>query len=111
MFIFRARQVPDLAAQRNFEQLGSVLPGHLYSAAFTALGAGAGATVSVTVDRLPVSFLVVGSVNYTGAVTNQDQVTWAWRQTGGDTIEIAMHNYAAGAATGTVQFGVLGFSS
>lgn len=109
MFVFRTRVVADLGTQLNFEQLTGVLPGRRYAAPFTALAAAGGVQVTVTVDPLPVTFNVFGSVSYTGAILWQDAVTWAWRQLSPTSIEIAMHNNGAAASTGNVYFSIVGF--
>lgn len=111
MFTFRTRAVADHPTQLNFEQLSRCLPGKRYSAPFTALAAGAGVQTTVIVDPLPPTAMVLGSVNYTGAVAFQDACSWAWRQTASNAIEVSVHNNAAVAATGTLYFSILGFQS
>ena len=76
-----------------------------FSVSFS-LAAGVGATSVVDLEfTLPSMFMPFGAPNYTGAVSWQDTITWAYKAAAGDTtIEIALHNNGAGVATGTFYF-------
>lgn len=79
-----------------------------YSVPFS-LAAGTGGTSSVSLGfTLPSMFMPLGASNYTGTVSFQDMVTWAYKASAGaTTMEIALHNNGSGTATGTFYFFVL----
>lgn len=108
MFAFRAKLLPSRELQLNFDQLSRCLPGKRYSAGFNLL-AGTGSATTIIVDPLPPGSMVLGSINYTGAVAFQDACSWAWRQTGASIIETSVHNNSANTAVGTLYVCILGF--
>ena len=79
-----------------------------YSVPFN-LAAGTGAATTVSLGfTLPSMFMPVGGPNYSGGVSFQDTVTWAYKAAiGASTIEISLHNNGSGVAIGTFYFFVI----